>query len=217
MNPFKDQTIKVFIVDDHEVVRQGLKHILSQTADIEVIGEAENGARFLEKIMDIEADVILMDIEMPEKNGLETLIQLKTLLPDLPIIILSIFQEDQYGLRLMNYGAAGYLSKTCPPEQLIDAIKKVSTGGKYITPALSEKLVMNFGSNPEKPLHETLSNREYQIFFMMASGQKLRDIANELSISLNTVNAHRTNILKKMCMNSNSELIRYALQNDLVK
>jgi two-component system, NarL family, invasion response regulator UvrY len=217
MNPFKDQTIKVFIVDDHEVVRQGLKHILSQTPDIKVIGEAENGARFLEKIPGMEVDVILMDIEMPEKNGLETLIQLKTLYPDLPVIILSIFQEEQYGLRLINYGAAGYLSKTCPPEQMIDAIKKVSKGGKYITPTLSEKLVMNFGTNPEKPLHETLSNREYQVFFMMASGQKLRDIASELSISLNTVNAHRTNILKKMDMDSNSELIRYALKNDLVK
>ena len=217
MNPSKDQTIKIFIVDDHEVVRQGLKHILSQTPDIEVIGEAENGARLLEKIPGMEIDVILMDIEMPEKNGLETLLQLKILHPDLPVIILSIFQEEQYGLRLINYGAAGYLSKTSPPEQMIDAIKKVSKGGKYITPALSEKLVMNFGANPEKPLHETLSNREYQVFFMMASGQKLRDIASELSISLNTVNAHRTNILKKMNLDSNSELIRYALKNDLVK
>ena len=217
MNPSKDQTIKIFIVDDHEVVRQGLKHILSQTPDIEVIGEAENGARLLEKIPGMEIDVILMDIEMPEKNGLETLLQLKILYPDLPVIILSIFQEEQYGLRLINYGAAGYLSKTSPPGQMIDAIKKVSKGGKYITPALSEKLVMNFGANPEKPLHETLSNREYQVFFMMASGQKLRDIASELSISLNTVNAHRTNILKKMNLDSNSELIRYALKNDLVK
>ena len=217
MNPSKDQTIKIFIVDDHEVVRQGLKHILSQTPDIEVIGEAENGARLLENIPGMEIDVILMDIEMPEKNGLETLLQLKFLYPDLPVIILSIFQEEQYGLRLINYGAAGYLSKTSPPEQMIDAIKKVSKGGKYITPALSEKLVMNFGANPEKPLHETLSNREYQVFFMMASGQKLRDIASELSISLNTVNAHRTNILKKMNLDSNSELIRYALKNDLVK
>jgi two-component system invasion response regulator UvrY len=217
MNPFKNQTIKVFIVDDHEVVRQGLKHIISQAPDIEVIGEAENGARFLEKIPGMAVDVILMDIEMPEKNGLETLIQLKALHLDLPVIILSIFQEEQYGLRLINYGAAGYLSKTCPPEQLIDAIKKVSKGGKYITPSLSEKLVMNFGANPGKPLHETLSNREYQVFFMMASGQKLRDIASELSISINTVNAHRTNIMRKMEMGSNSELIRYALQNNLVK
>lgn len=217
MNQYKDQVIKVFITDDHEVVRHGLKHIISQAADIEVIGEAENGAQLLEKIPSLEVDVILMDIEMPEKNGLETLIQLKTLYPDLPVIILSIFQEEQYGLRLINYGAAGYLSKTCPPEQMIDAIKKVSKGGKYITPALSEKLVKNFGTNPEKLLHETLSNREYQVFFMMASGQKLREIASELSISANTVNAHRTNIMRKMGMRSNSELIRYALQNNLVK
>ena len=217
MNPYKNPTIKVFITDDHEVVRHGLKHIISQVSDIEVIGEAENGAQLLETIPGLEVDVILMDIEMPEKNGLETLIQLKALCPDLPVIILSIFQEEQYGLRLINYGAAGYLSKTCPPEQLIEAIKKVSKGGKYITPALSEKLVMSFGTRSGKLIHETLSNREYQVFFMIASGQKLRDIASELSISINTVNAHRTNIMKKMEMNSNSELIRYALQNGLVK
>ena len=217
MNLYKDHTIKVFIADDHEVVRHGLKHIISQAAGIEVIGEAENGVQLLEKIMDLEVDVLLMDIEMPEKNGLETLVQLKTVNPDLPVIILSIFQEDQYGLRLINYGASGYLSKTCPPEQLIDAIKKVSKGGKYITPALSEKLVMQFGTHSGKLLHETLSNREYQVFFMIASGQKLRDIASELSISINTVNAHRTNIMRKMDLNSNSELIRYALQNNLVK
>jgi two-component system, NarL family, invasion response regulator UvrY len=217
MSLYNNQTIKVFIADDHEVVRHGLKHIISQTPDIEVIGEAENGVQVLEKIPDLKVDVILMDIEMPEKNGLETLIQLKALHPSLPVIILSIFGEEQYGLRLINYGAAGYLSKTCPPEQLIDAIKKAFKGGKYITPALSEKLVMNFGSNPEKPLHESLSNREYQVFFMIASGQKLKKIANELSISTNTVNAHRTNIMRKMSMSSNAELIRYALQNDLVK
>ncbi|MDH5762397.1 MAG: response regulator transcription factor [Nitrospinota bacterium] len=217
MSSPKNKTIRVFITDDHEVVRHGLKHIISQASDMEVIGEAENGARLLDQLNDLQADVVLMDIEMPEKNGLETLIQMKTLRPELPVIILSIFQEDQYGLRLINYGAAGYLSKTCPPEQLIDAIKKVAGGGKYITPTLSEKLVMNFGTHSGKPLHETLSNREYQIFFMIASGQKLKDIASELSISINTVNAHRTNILKKMNMSSNSELIRYALQNHLVK
>ena len=217
MSQYKNQTIRVFITDDHEVVRQGLKHIISQASDIEVIGEAENGARLLDQLPGMEVDVILMDIEMPEKNGLEALIQIKTLYPDLPVIILSIFEEDQYGLRLINYGAAGYLSKTCPPEQLIDAIKKVSRGGKYITPALSEKLVLKIGHDHDKPLHETLTNREYQVFFMIASGQKLKDIAGELSISTHTVNAHRTNIMKKMTMDSNSDLIRYALHNNLVK
>lgn len=217
MSPSKNNSIRVFITDDHEVVRQGLKHIVSQSPDIEVVGEAENGVQLLEKIKSLEVDVVLMDIEMPEKNGLEALVQMNNLYPGLPIIILSIFQEEQYGLRLINDGAAGYLSKTCPPEQLIEAIKKVSKGGKYITPTLSEKLVMNFGTNPEKSVHETLSKREFQIFFMIASGQKLKEIANELSISSNTVNAHRTNILKKLNMTSNSELIRYALQNNLVK
>ena len=213
----KERTIKVFIADDHQVVRHGLKHLISQAPGLEVVGEAENGIQLLEKIPTLEVDVLLLDIEMPEKNGLEALTQLRITNPDLPILILSIFQEDQYGLRLINCGAAGYLSKTCPPEQLIDAIKKVSKGGKYITPTLSEKLVMNLGTHTGKPLHETLSNREYQIFFLIASGQKLKDIAADLSISINTVNAHRTNILRKLDMHSNSELIRYALQNNLVK
>lgn len=209
--------IKVLIADDHAVVRQGLKHIISRDPDIEVVGEAENGNEVLEKVKELDIDVILMDIEMPEKNGMETLIHLKTSNPNLPVVILSIFAEEQYGLRLIQSGASSYLSKTCPPNQLLEAIHKVADGGKYITSSLGELLVKKMDNEANKPVHESLSNREYQIFFMIASGKKQKDIASELSISINTVNVHRANILKKLNVKSNSEIIRYALQNDLIK
>ncbi len=217
MNPSPDNSIKVLIVDDHAVVRHGLRHILSQDENIQIAGEAEDGTRALELIQALDIDVVLMDIEMPGKTGIEVLVQLKNLFPELPVIILSIFEEEQYGLRLINSGASAYLSKTCPPEQLLDAIKKVAKGKKYITQTLSEKLAMNLGKNSKGLPHEILSNREYQLFFMIASGKKIKDIANELSISINTANSHRTNILKKLNMNSNSEIIRYAFQNNLIK
>jgi two-component system, NarL family, invasion response regulator UvrY len=209
--------IKVLIADDHAVVRQGLKHIIERDSGIDVVGEAENGNEVLEKVQVLEIDVILMDIEMPEKNGMETLAHLKTSNPNLPVIILSIFAEEQYGLRLIQSGASSYLSKTCPPSQLLEAIHKVANGGKYITSSLGELLVKNMDNEANKPIHESLSNREYQIFFMIASGKKQKDIASELSISINTVNVHRANILKKLNAKSNSEIIRYALQNDLIK
>ena len=208
---------KVFIVDDHAVVRQGLKHIISQVQELEVVGEAENGSEALIKIPGRKIDVVLMDIEMPQKTGLDALAQLKSQAPNLPVIILSIFEEEEYGVRLLQSGAAGYLSKTCPPEQLIEAIIKVGGGGKYITPTLGEKLVMSLGTNPQRPAHENLSNREYQVFFMIASGKKVKDVAKELSISINTVNTHRSNILRKMHLENNSEIMRYALKNNLVK
>lgn len=209
--------IKVLIADDHAVVRQGLKHIIARDSHIEVVGEAENGNEVLERVKELDINVILMDIEMPEKNGMETLAHLKTSNPSLPVIILSIFAEEQYGLRLIQSGASSYLSKTCPPGQLLEAIHKVANGGKYITSSLGELLVRNMDNEANKPVHESLSNREYQIFFMIASGKKQKDIASELSISINTVNVHRANILKKLNAKSNSEIIRYALQNSLIK
>ncbi|MBL10211.1 MAG: DNA-binding response regulator [Acidiferrobacteraceae bacterium] len=215
MNP--QNNIKIFIVDDHAVVRQGLKHIVSQAKDLEVVGEAENGWDALENIPGQEIDVVLMDIEMPHKTGLEALVQLKSMAPKLPVIILSIFEEEQYGIRLIQSGAAGYLSKTCPPEQLIEAVRKVAEGGKYISPSLGEKLVMSIVSNSGTSVHENLSNREYQVFFMLASGKKVKEVAKDLSISINTVNTHRSRILAKMNLENNSEIIRYALKNKLVK
>ncbi len=217
MSPYFEKFIKVLIVDDHAVVRHGLRHILSQDSSIIIAGEAEDGSEVLDKLRTLEIDVVLMDIEMPGKTGIEVLVQLKTQYPELPVIILSIFEEEQYGLRLINSGASAYLSKTCPPEQLLEAIRKVADGKKYITQALSEKLAMNLGKSSDGLLHETLSNREHQIFFMIASGKKIKEIARELSISINTANSHRTNILKKLNLSSNSEITRYAFQNNLIK
>ena len=209
--------IRLLIADDHSVVRQGLKHIIARDSNIKVVAEAEDGNEVLKKIKLVDIDVVLMDIEMPLKNGMETLIHLKNSNPNLPVIILSIFAEEQYGLRLIQSGASSYLSKTCPPNQLLEAIYKVAAGGKYITSSLGELLVRNMENEKNKPIHESLTNREHQIFFMIASGKKQKDIASELSISINTVNVHRANILKKLYVKSNSEIIRYALQNDLIK
>jgi len=208
--------IKVLIADDHSVVRHGLTQILSKTSDLLVVEEAENGNEVLEKIRTIDVDVILMDIEMPGKSGLETLMQLKTISPKLPVLILSIFPEDHYGIRLLKAGAAGYLTKTSAPEQLVEAIRSVAQGGKFISPHLAEKLVMDLDKDTDKPLHEALSGREFQVFCMIASGEKLKDIADELSVGITTVSTHRARILEKMNMKTNAELIHYALKNGLV-
>ncbi|MFQ5672102.1 MAG: response regulator [Nitrospinales bacterium] len=208
--------IRVLIADDHSVVRHGLNQILSKTSDLVVVEEAENGNEVLEKICKIDVDVILMDIEMPGKSGLETLMQLKNSNPKLPVLILSIFPEDHYGIRLLKAGAAGYLTKTSAPEQLVEAIRAVAQGGKFVSPHLAEKLVMDLDKDTDKPLHETLSGREFQVFCMIAAGKKLKDIADGLSVGITTVSTHRARILEKMNMKTNAELIHYALKNGLV-
>lgn len=208
--------IRALIVDDHAVVRQGMKQILSKTPDMEVVAEAENGNEALDKIREIPLDIVLMDIEMPGKSGLEVLLQMKGTHPKLPVLILSIFPEDHYGIRLLKAGASGYLTKTSAPEQLVEAIRIVSRGGKFASPALAEKLVTDLAKGSDKPLHETLSGREFQVFCMIASGKKLKTIADELSLGITTVSTHRSRILDKMEMTSNADLIHYALKNNIV-
>jgi len=205
------------IADDHEVVRQGLKAILSEHSDLNVVEEAENGNEVLKIVEKNKVDVILLDFDMPEKNGLDTLIELKTLYPKLPVIILSIFPEDHYGTRFLKAGASGYLGKASASDQLVDAIRKVANGGKYISPALTDKLVSDLNKNTEKPLHETLTDREFQVFCLLATGKKLKKIADELCLSINTISTYRSRILQKMNMESNADLIHYAIKNGMVK
>ncbi len=207
---------KVLIADDHAVVRQGLKQILSKTTDLEVTDEAENGKEVLDKIKESVPDVLLLDIEMPIHTGWNVLTKLKTTHPKLPILVLSIYPEEHYGLRFLKAGAAGYLNKTSAPDQLVEAIRKVASGGRFVSPQLAELLVLNFDSNPEKPPHESLSAREFQIFCMIASGKKLKDIAEELSLSATTVSTHRSRILDKMKFKNNADLIQYALKVNLI-
>lgn len=209
--------IRVFVVDDHAVVRQGIKHIIVQNADMEVVGEASHGNEVLEKIKDLDIDVMLMDIEMPEKSGWEVMSQMKYSHPHLGVIILSIFPEDHYGVRLIKAGASGYLTKSSAPEQLVQAIRTVSGGGKFISPLLGEKLIQELDKKDGQPRHAVLSEREFQVFCMIASGKKTKEIADELSLSITTISTHRSNILEKMGMKNNAELIHYALKNGLVR
>lgn len=204
----KSKAIKVLVADDHAVVRQGIKQILSKTSDLSVIDEAENGLEVLEKVKAQLPDVVVMDIEMPVKSGWEVLPQLKGLYPKLPVIILSIHSEDMYGMRFLKAGA---------PEQLVQAIRKVADGRKFISPEMAERLVDEIGKDSEKTPHETLSPREFQVFCSIASGKSLKDIAEELSVGVTTVSTHRSRILEKMNLKSNAELIHYALKNKLVE
>jgi two-component system, NarL family, invasion response regulator UvrY len=207
--------IKVFFTEDHAIVREGLKQILADTKDIIVAGEAADGEEALAKIRQGDYDIVVMDISMPGRNGLEILKEIKETKPGLPVLILSMYPEDVYALRSFRGGASGYLSKESAPTELINAIRKVSSGGKYISTALAEKLVVNLGDDSGKPLHEKLSEREYQILCMIASGKTGTQIAAELGLSAKTVSTYRTRILEKMEMKNNSELTHYTIQNGL--
>lgn len=216
MNESNSSKIKVLIADDHAVVRHGLKQIISKTSDIVVVDEAEDGNEALEKVSKIKVDVVLLDIEMPGKSGWDVLLQLKSEFPKLPVLILSTHSEALLGIRSLKAGASGYLSKMSAPDQLIEALRKIAKGGKYASPTLAELLVSDLGrETPENP-HETLSDREFQIFCMIASGTKLKTIAKELSVAPTTISTYRSRILEKMNMDSDAKLVRYAIKNGLV-
>ena len=209
--------IKILIADDHPVVRQGIKQILAETRDLVAADEAASGQEVMKKVMKNDYDVILLDISMPERNGLDILRELKSKKPKPAVLILSIYPEDQYAVRVLKLGAAGYLTKESVPEELISAIRKVAQGRKYISATLAEKLAIDLEINAEKPPHENLSDREYQVLCMLASGKRLKDIGDDLNLSIKTISTYRTRILEKMKMGNNAEIIRYALQNNLVR
>ena len=217
MTPEKESSIKVLVADDHEIVRQGLKTIISEHSDLSIAGEAENGNQVLKILKKTKVDVVLLDFDMPEKNGLDTLVELKALYPKLPVMILSIFPEDHYGTRFLKAGASGYLQKSSATDQLIDAIRKVFNGGKYISSALTDKLVTGLNKDKEQFLHESLTDREFQVFRLLATGKKLKEMADELCLSINTISTYRSRILQKIDMSSNADVIRYAIKNKLVK
>ena len=181
-----------------------------------VVEEATNGNEVLKLVKNIKVDVILLDFDMPEKNGLDTLVELKVLYPKLPVIILSIFPEDHYGTRFLKAGASGYLGKASASDQLVGAIRKVASGGKYISPALTDKLVSDLNKDTEKPLHENLTDREFQVLCLIATGKKLKEIADNLCLSINTISTYRSRILQKMGMSSNADLIHYAIKKGLI-
>ena len=208
--------MRILIADDHPIFRAGLKEVLAKSPDVELIGEADNGLKALELARQQPWDVVLLDITMPVRDGLEVLQELRHELPKLPVLILSAHPEDQLALRLIKAGAAGYVTKDRAPEVLFSAIRKVLHGGRYVSESLAEQLVVQLTTDTTQPAHEALSEREYQVMRMIASGRTLKEVAAELSLSVRTVSTYRARALEKMNLKTNAELIRYALQNKLV-
>jgi two-component system invasion response regulator UvrY len=208
--------IKILIADDHTIVREGLKQIISDIPGMEVTDEARNGNEALSKIRKGGFDVVLLDISMPGKSGLETLKEIRLEDQTLPVLILTMHPEEQYAIRVLKAGASGYVTKESAPDELITAIRKVTNGGKYISASLAETLVFHLDVDTEKPLHETLSDREYQVLCKISSGNTISEIAKEMTLSVKTISTYRTRILEKMGMKSNAELTYYAIKNELV-
>ncbi|MGC2167460.1 MAG: response regulator transcription factor [Gallionella sp.] len=209
--------IRILIVDDHAIVRQGLKQIVEKGGEMQVVADAENGIIALRKIREIECDVVLLDISMPDMNGIDVLKQIHAEKPNLPVLIVSIYSEDQYAVRLIKAGAAGYLTKETPPPELVKALLRVAGGKKYISPVVAEMLAEEIGDADNKLPHQLLSDREYQIFMLLSSAQTVTEIADALSLSVKTVSTYRSRILDKMHLNNNAELMRYAVNNHLTQ
>jgi len=209
--------MKILIVDDHPVVRKGLTQILSEEPDVKIAAEAKSAAESLDMVREKEWDVVVLDITLPDRSGLEALKDIKAIRPDLPVLILSMHPEDQYALRVLKAGAAGYVNKDSASEELVKAVRKVVSGGRYVSPFMAEKLAAVVGGDYERPLHENLSDREFQVMCMLASGKRLKEVAEELCLSIKTVSTYRARVLEKMGMESNAELTYYAVKNSLVE
>ena len=209
--------LKVLVADDHAIVREGVKQILAEIPDIIVAGEASDGNQTLNQVRTGDYDLVLLDIAMPAMSGLEVLKQIKSERSDVPVLILSIYPEEQYAIRTLKAGAAGYLTKESAPDELIEAIRKVCNGGKYVTSSLAEKLAFYLDSDSERPVHELLSDREYQVVLMIASGKTVKQIADELALSVKTISTNRTRALRKMRMKTNAEVTYYAIKHGLVQ
>jgi len=208
--------IKVVVVDDHAVVREGIKRIVSESGGMTVSGEASDGHEAIRVIKNQPCDVVLLDITMPNKSGLDVLKELHAALPRLPVLVLSMHPEDQYAVRVLRAGASGYVTKDSAPAKLVHAIRKVVRGGKYVSPSLAEKLVYDLGTDTARPAYEILSDREYQVLCMIASGKTVTDVAEELALSVKTISTYRVRLLEKLNMKNNAELTRYAIKEGLV-
>lgn len=210
-------TIRVFIADDHAIVREGLKQILAEQRDIVVAGEAENGLDAVKLFRRSRPHVMLLDISLPDRNGIEVLKQIKQEKPELAVLMLSMHREDQYAIRALKAGAAGYLTKQSAPRELVNAIRQVAAGQKYVSAALAQALANSVGGDLEAPVHDSLSDREFQTLTMIASGKTVSEIARELSLSVKTVSEYRARLLSKMNLKTSAELTTYAIRNQLVE
>ncbi len=208
--------IRILIADDHAIVRKGLKQLILDefpSATVEEVGDVES---LIKQVIKTSWDILICDISMPGRSGVEALHQVKQISPQLPVLIMSMHPEDQYALRVLKAGASGYLSKDTVHEELINAIRTIRLGRKYITPSIAEKLASAYGSDNGKQLHENLSDREFDVFKMIAAGRSVSEIAAQLSLSATTVSTYRSRILEKMVMKTNADLTRYALENHII-
>lgn len=213
---WKGGKIHVLIADDHPVLRKGVRQILEETTDIVAAGEASSGEEVLAILTRGQWDVVLLDITFPDRNGLEILREIRKDHPSLPVLFLSMHSEEQFAIRSLKAGASGYLTKESAPEELVQAIRKVVRGGKYLTPSLTEKLALYIQVENEVP-HDRLSDREFQLLRLLATGMSVKEVADKLRLSVKTVSTYRMRLLEKMGMKTNAELIRYALENHLVE
>ena len=203
--------IRLLIIDDHAIVRRGLRQILADAPHRYLVGEAAHANEGIRKLRSEDWDMVLLDMNLPGKNGLEALKQIRGEWPDMKVLMLTIEHEEHYGVRALRYGAAGYLTKNCPPETLLAAIHRIAAGGKYITQSLAEKLAGAVTGPADRAPHETLTDREFQIFRLLASGKTVSQVASELSLSVKTISTHRGKVLHKLGLRNNAELMHYHL------
>jgi len=208
--------IRILVADDHAIVRRGLRQIVADESDMEVVGEAQTTQEILDLARQEEWDVIVLNISMPGRGGFEALKALKQTHSKRPVLVLSMYPEDQFAVRAFRAGAAGYMTKESAPEELVQAIRKVVRGGKYVSPSLAEKLAAELGEDAERPPHEGLSEREYHVLCLLASGKTVTQIAAEMSLSVKTISTYRVRLLEKMRMKTNAEVTRYAIEHRLV-
>jgi DNA-binding NarL/FixJ family response regulator len=208
--------IRVLIADDHAILRRGLQEILVRELEGAICGEAKDAAEILARIQEAGWDIVILDISMPGRSGLDVLRDLKAARPKLPVLVLSMHPEDQYGKRMLSAGAAGYMNKESAPEELVKAVRKVLAGGRYVSDALAEKLASDMSEDTGRPLHEALSHREFEILRMIGAGRAVSQIAGELHLGVTTVSTYRARILIKMKMGTTAELMHYALHNRLL-
>ncbi len=208
--------IQVGIVDDHAIVRSGLRQYLSEHVDVRVVGEAANGREAIDLVRNTAVDVLIMDLSMPGQSGLDALAMLRAKSPDTGILILSGYPEEHYAMNLIRQGASGYLNKECEPSEILEAIRTIALGRRYITPVVAELLAQQLYRKDDAPVHEQLSEREFQVFLKLAKGATASEIAEILSLSVKTVSTYRTRLMEKMALSSNSDLTYYALKNGLI-
>ena len=208
--------IRVVIADDHTIMRDGLKHLLGAAGDIEIAGEAQDGFEVLDRIRTLQFDVLLIDMSMPGKSGIELIRHVRTEKPKLKVLVLSMHEEQQYAVRAIRAGASGYLTKESATTQLVEALRKVAAGGAFISAEIAQQLALGAMPNATGPLHSALSDREFQIFLLIAGGKSMTEIASQLFLSVKTVSTHKSNILQKMNMTTSAELVRYALTHQLL-